>query len=172
MESVGVAEAFDEPKDQVASLWSVGKRLLFDELAFERGKERFAEGAVVAIANRTHRGRNPFGLALLSEGDGSVLEALIGGVNRPFWIALLSGHTQSISGHIQSVGDQSLQGTCHRPADDSTAEGIEHYRWAQMVLLGRNVGDVCHPEIIRLLGGEVSIGEVWSRASAFDLKSS
>jgi hypothetical protein len=41
-----------------------------------------------------------------------------------------------------------------------------------MVLLGRNVGDVCHPEIIRLLGSEVSIGEVWSRASAFDLKSS
>jgi hypothetical protein len=53
MESIGVAEAFDEPKDQVASLWSVGKRLLFDELAFERGKERFAEGAVVAIVNRT-----------------------------------------------------------------------------------------------------------------------
>jgi hypothetical protein len=58
-----------------------------------------------------------------------VLAALIGGVNRPFWIALLSGHTQSISGHIQSIGDQfCVQGTCHRPADDSTAEGIEHYR--------------------------------------------
>ena len=52
----------------------------------------------------------------------------------------------------------------HRPADDPTAEGIEHDGEIQEAGPGRNVGDVSDPELIRPLGAEVALDQIGRRS--------
>ena len=51
--------------------------------------------------------------------------------------------------HVQGVEYQlGRQRRAHRPADDATAESVEHDRQAQETSPGRNVGDVGNPQQI------------------------
>jgi len=78
-------------------------------------------------------------------------------VDRPFWTALLGGHIQRVEHEFgpKVVG--------HGPADNTSAEGIQHDCQGQIPRIGRHVGDVCYPQLIGLLSSKIAFHKVWSR---------
>jgi hypothetical protein len=63
--------------------------------------------------------------------------------------------------HVQGIEHQ-LFGQCrgHRPADNATAEGVEHDGEIDKACPGRNVGDVGDPQPIRRFRREVPLNQV------------
>jgi len=63
--------------------------------------------------------------------------------------------------HVQGIEHQ-LGGEAgrHRPADDPTAEGVEHHRQVKKAGPGRDVGQVGHPQGIRPIGAEVAVDQI------------
>jgi len=63
--------------------------------------------------------------------------------------------------HVQCFADRFIpQVAGHLPADNLPASGIGHECQVQIALLGRHVGDICHPELIGPRSSKVSIHEV------------
>ena len=52
----------------------------------------------------------------------------------------------------------------HRPADDPTAERIEHDSEIQKAGCRRDIGDVANPKLVRAVGGEIPVHQIRRRA--------
>jgi len=77
MKAVRVVPALDEGEDGEAGLAMGRESSSIEELAFEGCEEALAEGVVVAVAHRSHRGSDAGFCAPVPEGDGCVLAALV-----------------------------------------------------------------------------------------------
>src|SRR3954464_1001269 len=69
----GIVEAFDEAEAGHACLDRRGKAAPVDEFAFEGGKEALAQGVIVSIPDRAHRGPRAGFLAALAESQRGIL---------------------------------------------------------------------------------------------------
>ena len=67
-----------------------------EQLAFEGGEEALGHGVVEAVPDRAHRRDHAPSPAAFTEGEGSVLAALVGMVDDGVRAALLHGHVQGI----------------------------------------------------------------------------
>jgi hypothetical protein len=66
--------------------------------------------------------------------------------------------------HVQCFEHQlGAQVSLHRPAHDSAAEGVQHYREIQETSPGRDIGNVSHPQPIRSWRHEVALDQVRRR---------
>jgi hypothetical protein len=74
--------------------------------------------------------------------------------------ALTDGHVHRIEHKL------GLEVHSHRPAHDAPGEGVEDDRQVEESRPGRDIGDVCDPELVRLLGVEVPIDQVGRRPHA------
>ncbi|MCS3613450.1 hypothetical protein GGP63_002750 [Salinibacter ruber] len=84
-------------------------------------------------------------------------------MDRLFRVPLLSGHVECVQHQLGA------QVACHRPADDSPAEGIEHDCEVEESGLGRNVSDVGHPQLVGTFRRKIAIYEVWDRMTSTSL---
>src|SRR3954469_12655919 len=76
--------------------------------------------------------------------------------------------TAVVEPHVQSIEDQlSPQVVRHGPAHNLSGEGIQHKREVKPALPASDVGDVCHPEAIWRLWGEVAFHEIGDFAHVF-----
>jgi len=67
-------------------------------------------------------------------------------------------------GHLERIQHQlGAQMVGHRPADDPTAEGIQHNREGEEARERGNVRDVRHPQLVRCLGREVAVDKIRRR---------
>lgn len=63
--------------------------------------------------------------------------------------------------HVERLEDDfGLQGVGERPADDLAAEGVDHDRRIEPALPGGVLGDVGHPQHVRLARPEAALDEV------------
>ena len=69
MAAARVVEAFDELKDGKCSFTRSFETMADEQFAFERRIEALAHRVVVAISNRSHRGKDAGLFTALSEGD-------------------------------------------------------------------------------------------------------
>lgn len=64
-------------------------------------------------------------------------------------------------GHTQSVDDQlGAQVGGHRPADDASAPCVHDHCQVERSGPGSYVGDICNPQLIRSLGGEITLHQI------------
>src|SRR4051794_10721422 len=69
----GIVEAFDEAKAGHACLDLRGKTAALEQFAFEGGKEALAQGVIVGVPDRAHRGPDAGFLAALAESQRGIL---------------------------------------------------------------------------------------------------
>src|SRR5690348_17568965 len=93
-----------------------------EQFAFEGREEALAQGVVIGIADRTHRGSHTGLTTAVAELDRGVLRTLVGVVDHAPGSPCHERHVQSIE--HQSCGERGG----HRPANDAAAEGVEHHR--------------------------------------------
>ena len=77
MTPVWIVPALDEVEERPARLGRGPEALSVEQFAFHGGKEAFAQGIVVGVADGAHRGPDPERQAPLPVGDGGVLTAVI-----------------------------------------------------------------------------------------------
>ncbi len=159
MATVRIVPRLDEVEDGGFSLTLRAETMLDEQFAFECCVEALAHRVVIAVASRTHRRPNTGGFAAKSERDRSVLRSLIGMVNNGERLATKDRHVER--------GDHELLAHVirHRPADDATAEDVEHDGKIEKAAPCRNVRDVSNPELIRRVGGETALYEIGRRSS-------
>src|SRR3954453_5832454 len=73
----GIVEAFDEAEAGHARLDLRGKAVPLEQFAFEGGKEALAQGVIVSLPERAHRGPDAGLLAALAESQRGILAALV-----------------------------------------------------------------------------------------------
>ncbi len=56
--------------------------------------------------------------------------------------------------------ESDVQVACHGPAHDTTRAGVEDNRQEEKALLGRNVGDICHPDAVGRCRHKRSLDEI------------
>src|SRR2546425_656877 len=155
--AVRVVPALDELEDGATRLDRGGEAPPGEELALEGREEALAQGVVVGVADRAHRGPDPDLLAPEPEGTRRVLAALIRMVDDLGRPALVHGHRQRVEDELRAeVGG-------HGPADHTAAPGIEHDGEIQEAGPRRDVGDVGHPEAIGAGDGEGALDKIWGR---------
>jgi len=89
-----VIPTFNELEDCHAGLGR--EAVTIEEFALQGSEEAFAQGVVVAITGRTHRGAHTGLLAASSKADRGILRALIGMVDDSDGPSLQKSHLQSI----------------------------------------------------------------------------
>src|ERR1700722_5145059 len=159
MPAMRVVPAFDELEHRDFGV-SAGREAPTDEqLALKRSVEALAHRVVVAIPNRTHRRPDACFPTTLPEGDRRVLRSLVGVVNDAGRIAPVNRHIQRIE---YELGAQVIR---HGPANDAAAARIQHDGDVQESRPGRNIRDICDPELIRAISDELPVNEVrsWPR---------
>src|SRR5262249_13991394 len=90
----GVIPAFDVVEQRAAGIGRRAEALTVQQLTFERRKETLAQGIVIGIADRAHRGLNAEVETALAVGDGRVLAAMIGMMDDLVRTPLLQGHVE------------------------------------------------------------------------------
>ena len=73
-----VIPTFNELEDRHAGLGLGTECVTIEQFALQRCEEALAQGVVIAITRRTHRGAHTGLLAASSKADGGILSALIG----------------------------------------------------------------------------------------------
>src|SRR6266536_3014282 len=149
-----IVPALDELEDGELCLGLCPEAAAIEELALQGGEEAFSHRVVVAVAYRAARGSDVHLSAALAEGKSGVLTPVIGMMNDIFRPPL-------IVSHLERVEDKRrLEVRCHRPADDASAEGIEHHGEIEKASPRRNVGDVGHPELVGSISGELPLDQI------------
>jgi len=92
--------------------------------------------------------------------DRSILRALIRVVDYAVRPPLPERHLKGIEHELR------VQGGRHRPADNPTAERIQHNRQVEEAGPGRNVRDISHPRQIGPIRSEVTVDEIGCLACA------
>jgi hypothetical protein len=128
---------------------------VMDELSFERVKEAFHWGIVIAIARAAHRGPEAGGLDKLTIILGSILNTPIGMVDQAAARPLRrDGHRQGCQGQVGA------QMVLHRPADNPAAIQVHDGGQIEPAPIGLDVGDVGEPDAVRRGSYEVPIQQV------------
>jgi len=152
-----VVPAFDPAEDSQTRLGLALEAAPVEQLAFETREEALGHGVVVGVSDRAHRRTHAHLPAAVAEGDAGVLAALIAVMDDLVGLALLDGHVQraehQISRHALADG----------PADDAAAPDVQHHRQIQEARPRRNVGHVRHPELVRPVGDEATLHQIWRR---------
>ena len=91
MASMGVIPSFDKGENGHAGFGFGAKRPPINQLAFECGKETFAQSVVITIPRRSHRGTDLGFSAAFAKGNRCVLRSLVGMVNYLLWFPLANG---------------------------------------------------------------------------------
>ena len=94
--SAWVVEALDEVEDGHLRLGLGLEAVPVEELTLEGREEALAQGVVVGVTDRAHRGSHTDFLASEPERDRRVLSALIGVVDHPLGSALIDGHVHRV----------------------------------------------------------------------------
>ena len=134
-----------------------GPGLRVEQLAFERGEERFGNGVVPALAG--------------AAGDSVTAQSLARAANsaevywqpRSEWKITPGRRVAGGDGVGQGVGDQlGAQVIGDRVADDAAGGDVDHGGQVQPALPGPDVGDVAAPAGVELggVGGEVAADQV------------
>ena len=147
-----IVEALDEDGDA-----RLGLRLEFasiEQLTFERGEETLRHRIIVGVSDRPHRGANSSLPTSFAERDRGILRALIRMVDHAARPPLPERHVESVEYHLR------MQGRRHRPADNPSAERVEHDGQIEEAGPRRNIRDVSHPQHVRALSREVAVDEI------------
>jgi len=149
-----IVPAFDELKNNWARLSWCTEACAVEQFTFEGGEEAFTHGIVKTITDRAH-GRADAGFAAAAtKGQGSVLASMIGMVDDILGMALLDSHLQSLQDQLRA------QVSCHGPANDPAAPGVEHDGQIEKPSPGWDIGDIRHPEFIRAAGCKVALDQI------------
>src|ERR1044071_6267013 len=92
----GIVEAFDEAEAGHARLDLGGEAAPLEQFAFEGGKEALAQGVIVSIPDRAHRGPYAGFLAALAESQRGILATLIGMMDHLSRPTLAEGGVQGV----------------------------------------------------------------------------
>ena len=117
--SPGVVEARDVLELGESGVGPGSKALAMEQFAFQAGEEALAQGIVVAVTYRTHRGSDRGLPALIADGHLGVLQSLAAVVDH----RVGSVHSK---GHAEGVCDQfASQVVGYGPADDAYARRVQ-----------------------------------------------
>jgi len=136
-----IVPPFHELEDRHSRLGLRFEPLAVEQLTFQGREEALAQGVVVAVAGRPHRGADAGLLASFSEGDRGVLTSLVGMMDDRRGTAAPQRHVQGIEHQLGA------QMCLHRPSHDPPGEGVQNHRQVQEPGPRRDVGDVGHPEL-------------------------
>src|SRR5687768_9587971 len=128
-----------------------------DELAFECCEEALRHRVVVSISYAAHRGAHTHLSAALVEGNARVLPTAIAVMHDTFRAALREGH---VEGCKHEIGAHLLT---DRPTHHASAPRIEHDRQVNEPGPGRHVGNVRHPQAVRLVSNEAPLHQIRPR---------
>ena len=113
MPAMRIIPPFNVGEDSQACFLMCMERPAIDQLTFKGGEEALAQGVVIAVASRAHRGTYACFTATLTKCYRGILRALVRVVDHVFGTAL-------VKCHVQSLQDQrTLQVCCHCPAHDA-----------------------------------------------------
>src|SRR5229473_849233 len=160
MTAMGVVPAFDELEDGHARFYLGFEAAAVEQFTFERGEETLAHRVIEAIADRAHRGPHAGLAATLAEGERSVLATLVRMMDHGGGPALPQRQVERLQHQFGA------QMGCHRPADDSAAESVEHYRQVKKPGPSRDVSYVGDPQPIGCRGDEVAFDQIGCRPRA------
>jgi hypothetical protein len=150
-----IVEAFDVVEDGHPGLRMRAPLTTVDQLALERGEERFGHGVVEAVADGAHRGRNAGLTAATAEGQAGVLRTVIGVVDQS------SARSPIPQRHLQCVQHQLRPEVVgHTPADHTSRIRVNDHRQVEEPLPRREIGDIGAPEGVWLAGGELALHQV------------
>lgn len=126
-------------------------------LLFEQAKERFHRRIIptIAFAGHTHDHPRLFQLVPIR----------VTGVLAPSITVMQESclGTATAERHLQRFGYQFLiAGSGHGPTHDRSRIPIQDHRQIQPAMHGRDVGDICHPLLVRLSGRKLSVENVRS----------
>jgi len=126
-------------------------------LHLQRAEQRFAAGVIPTVAATAHRRGDAVVFEQIPEVFTGVLAAAVAMKNQP---RLLAGMTFEPR-HAQRVDDD-IAGhvLAHRPTHDLTAEQVDHHGQEQPALVGSDVGDVTHPDLVRRGHRELAVEQV------------
>src|SRR3954453_12911444 len=132
----GIVEAFDEAEAGHACLDLRSKAASLEQFAFEGGKEALAQGVIVSVPDRAHRGPYAGFLTALAESQRGILTALVRMMDHVSRPTLAEGHVQGVHNQLgsQMVG--------HRPADDPAAPDIHDDCRIEEARRGRDVDEI------------------------------
>src|ERR1700688_522659 len=117
--AMGIVPAFDKVEDCHARFDLSFEAAAVEQFAFERGEKTLAHRVIEAIADRAHRGPHAGLLTTFTEGERSILAAMIGMMDHAARTALAEGHVERLEDQLGT------QRGLHRPTHDAPAEHIE-----------------------------------------------
>ena len=125
-----------------------------EELAFEGGEEALRHGVVIGVPDRSHRGADASLPTSFAEFDRGILRALIRMVD----------HARSAAADRAPCRGRrappAYAGRRHRPADDPSAERVQHDGQIEEAGPRWNIRDVGHPQRVRALRREVAVDQI------------
>jgi hypothetical protein len=104
--------------------------------------------------HRAHGRADPGFPAAVTEGEGSILTAMIGMMDDLLRMTLQDSHLQGIQDELGAQVDR------HSPTDDPAAPGVHHDGQVQEPAPGTDVGDIRHPEFVGTAGREVALDQI------------
>jgi len=147
MESLAVVKDFDEIEDGLAGLRARLEVAAVDEFVFEGAPEGFHGGIVVTVAFAAHGGDGLGALERVAIVVAGVLDAAIGMKDQT------SGRLTMSPGHAPSGQDQfSVDVLTHGPTGEPAAVKVQDASQIEPAFLGRHVGDVPEPDLVRGAG--------------------
>src|SRR5262245_4776801 len=155
VKATAVVEGLDVVEHAGTGLVARGVALVIDELGLQRVEEALLRRVVVAVAGAAHAGDEAVGVEHGAELGGGVLHAAVRVMDQTDCRCTLA------DGHAQRVDDDlRMQRRGHRPADDPSREEVHRRREVEPALVGRDVGDVRDPDLVRRTGAEVLVEAV------------
>jgi hypothetical protein len=148
MAAGGIVPSLDVAEDYHPGLGLRCEAAPSQQLAFQCGEEAFAHGVVVSVTDRSHEWAHTGFRAAAAERQRCILGASVGVVDDIARFALTNRHLQC---RQDQLGPQMR---LHRPADDPTAERIEHDSQIQEAGRRRDIGDVGDPKLVGTVGAK------------------
>ena len=139
----------------------VPRAFVADEFGLVQRVERLGHRVIVGIPDRPDRSHDaglgePLGVA-----DRPVLDSPVRMVDQVGQVG--ADVLSAPDPHLQRIQRQiGVESRGQLPADDPAGEHVEHERRVHPPAMGRHIGQVGHPQLVRCRRGEVAVHQVWA----------
>ena len=157
MAALAVVADLEVLEDGVGQLNPSPPAFPVEDLDLESRPEGLDYGVVETVADRAHRWQQSRLAGSPGERPGHELHSLVRVDDQPgagFGLPVRDGHPERIGDQCRSLG------RVDRPADNASAECVEHDTTVELAFAGPVFGDVGDPELIRFAAVKVPIDEI------------